>query len=66
MKIFNHKKVFILTTVFTVVSFLALVFFNISIYSKIGHFKNKTADLDQQINLIANNISDVDNIKNAI
>ena len=63
MRIFNQKKVFILTTVFTVVSFLALVFFNISISRKIGHFKNQTADLDQQINLIANNISDVDNIK---
>jgi acyl carrier protein len=63
MKIFNHKKVFILTTVFTVVSLLALVFINISLHKKIGHIKNKTADLDQQINLIANNISDVDNIK---
>jgi acyl carrier protein len=63
MKIFNHKKVFILTTVFTVVSLLALVFINISLHKKIGHIKNKTADLDQQINSIAYNISDVDNIK---
>ena len=63
MRIFNQKKVFILTTVFTVVSFLALVFFNISIYSKIGHFKNKTADLDQQINFITNNANDVESVK---
>ncbi len=63
MKIFNHKKVFILTTVFTFVSFLALVFFNISISRKIGHFKNQTADLDQQINFITNNANDVESVK---
>lgn len=63
MKIFNQKKVFILITVFTIASLLALVFFNISISRKIGHFKNQTADLDQQINLIAYNISDVENMK---
>ena len=63
MKIINHKKVFILTTVFTFVSFLALVFFNISISRKIGHFKNQTADLDQQINFITNNANDVESVK---
>ncbi len=63
MKIINRKKVFILTTVFTFVSFLALVFFNISISRKIGHFKNQTADLDQQINFITNNANDVESVK---
>ena len=63
MRIFNQKKVFILTTVFTVVSLLVLMFFNISLHKKIGHIKNQTADLDQQINSIAYNISDVENMK---
>ena len=63
MRIFNQKKVFILTTVFTVVSLLVLMFFNISLHKKIGHIKNQTADLDQQINFITNNANDVESVK---
>ena len=63
MKIVNHKTVFILTIVFTVVSLLVSVFFNILLYRKIGHSKNQTAELDQQINLATNNIGDINSIK---